>query len=255
MYCQECGKKIDDNAAFCRYCGKSVVNDGISNNVNASGNENKNENYNEKGNEKGNGNGKNSLINLVKKIGIAVIIVLVVIVLKLSAGGTKSEVIDTAESTTMEEIAMPEETVKTSALDDIMGDWLWNRTVFSDAYASTNNYNRPSYLRVEEKGLKTIGYPDTIYYMIGVEDITVEEIDGIKYYSFLAELYSSALSARQKIGISLSLDAETGELICEYNVPQDGFWVKVGTFERIDSIEEDMRKIFSKDYDGPIIIR
>lgn len=254
MYCQECGKKIGDNAAFCRFCGKSVVNDGISNHVTAS----------ENGNESENGDGNKGLINLVKKIEIAVIIVLAVIVLKLSAGGTKSEVIEAAESTAMEEKAMSEETEKASVLDDIIGDWYFNGSVGSDTYAATYSTapsDRESYLRVEAEGLKAIGAtPDTIYYMIGVEDIAIQEEDGIKYYTYSAKMYSyhlrnEGLPPYQKIGIRLYLDEEAGDLICEYNVPEDGFWVKRITFERIDSIEEDMRKIFSKDYDGPIIIR
>ena len=245
MFCRECGKEIDDDAAFCTYCGKSVVNIDISDHAVVSEGENKNAVF----------------INHVKKVGIAVIIILFVIVLILTARGTKNEVSDTAESSVMEEveeeIAMPEEAAKTSVLDDIIGDWHWCLTAGSDTYASTYNYpSSPSYLRVEDEGLKTIGaMPDTIFYAIGVEDITIEEIDGLKYYSFLAEMYSGTVArdggpARQKIGISLSLDEETGELICEYNVPQDGFWQKVGAFERISSIEEDM----SRYYNGPINI-
>lgn len=230
MYCQECGKKIDDDAAFCRFCGKSVVNDGISNNVIVSESENKN------------GNGNKSLINLAKKIGIAVIIVLIVIVLKLSSGGSKSEVIDAVESTTMEEIAMPEETAKTSALDDIIGDWAKCAKMYS-------NYNQPYYLRVEGEGVTAISdmsddhYKLKLrkYYAVGVDDITVEEIDGIKYYTYSAEMYSSTAGV-QKIGISLSLNEETGELICEYNTPESGVWEEVIRYEPLDSIEEDMRK-------------
>ena len=244
MYCRECGKEIDDDAAFCTYCGKSVVNIDISDHAVVSEDENKNA----------------VLINRVKKVGIAVIIILLVIVLILTAGGTKNEVNEITELTTMEEgdkeeSAMPEEAATTSALDDIIGDWAWNLTVWSDTYAHTYS-ERTSYLRVEAEGLKTIGsQPSTIYYAIGVDDITIEEIDGIKYYTYSAEMYSTylrqqGLPGRQKIEIRLYMDEETGELICEYNVPEDGFWQKKGTFERISSIEEDM----SRYYNGPINI-
>lgn len=41
MFCRECGKEIDDNAAFCIYCGKPTANTGVSNNVILNGNEDK----------------------------------------------------------------------------------------------------------------------------------------------------------------------------------------------------------------------
>ena len=231
MYCRECGKEIDDNAAFCTYCGKSVVNIDISDHAVVSEDENKNA----------------VLIKRVKKVGIAVIIILLAIVLILTAGGTKNEVNDITESTTMEEgdkeeSAMPEEAATTSALDDIIGDWAQCVSMYS-------NYEEPYYLRVEAEGITAISnisadfYKLKLrkYYAVGVDDITIEEIDGIKYYTYSAEMYSATIG-RQQIGISLSLNEETGELKCEYYTPDREFWEELIRYEPINSIEEDMRK-------------
>ena len=33
MFCESCGKTIDDTAKFCRHCGANVENEAVENNV------------------------------------------------------------------------------------------------------------------------------------------------------------------------------------------------------------------------------
>lgn len=224
MYCQKCGKEIDDEAAFCIYCGKPTADVDASHHEISDENETKNE----------------KSLNNIKKMGIAVIIVLVVIVVRLAAGGTRDKETDTAASVT------GEETAKASVLNDIMGDWRRYVNTGSDTYANT--YERPYYLRVEAEGISAIANMREgkliKYYMVGCDDITVQEENGIKYYIYSAEMHSDIVvknggPSRQQIKIRLSLDEETGELICEVNAPEDGFWQKVNSYEPIStSIEE-----------------
>lgn len=249
MFCRECGKEIDDNAAFCIYCGKPTANAGVSNNVILNGNEDK----------------KKKATKKTKIIGIIAIIILVVIVFMLAAGGTTSKVTDTAGGTTSKVADTAGETAdkatgtagrtaETSALNDIIGDWHEWVNIGSPTYAST--FEKPSYLRVEAEGITALTYVvlNRLYYAIGVDDISIQEENGIKYYAYSAELYSSRVAGEsesgiQKIGIRLYLDEVSGWLVCEFNAPGDGFWQRVGAYEPLDiSLEEHDEKVRMRFY-------
>lgn len=219
MYCQECGKKIDDNVEFCTYCGKPTASAGVSNNVIS--NESKDK--------------KEKSLNVAKIAGIVVIAILIVIVIILAAGKIKNKATDTAERTTDEVTDTAESTAKVSVLNDIIGDWDYDLRTGSNTYASS--YESVSYLRVEAEGIKAISAESikTLFYAVGVDDITIQEENGIKYYTYSAEMYSSRVKresgiGRHKIGIRLYLDEVSGWLVCEFNVPDDGFWQRIGAY-------------------------
>lgn len=238
MYCKECGKEIDDNAAFCIYCGKPTANAGAATYVIPDGNEDKR---------------KKSSKNIIW-IGIIVIIILVVLVFMFSAkgnvnnvtdtaAGTANTVTDTAGTTTNKAADTATSTAETSALNDIIGDWGMCLGIDSNTYAS--NFEEVSYFRVEAEGIMAIGGDmGSRFYAIGVDDITIQEENGIKYYTYSAEMYTTLLeqgggSGRQVIGIRLYLDEVSGWLVCELNTLGDGFWQIVDAYKLMDiSIEE-----------------
>ena len=243
MYCKECGKEIDDSAAFCTYCGKPIANAGVSNDVIPNGNEDK----------------RKKPSKNIKMIGIIGIAILVVIVFMIAVGGTANKatdtaagtankVTDTAGTTTNRTDDKTASTAETSPLNDIIGDWedcFWEK---SDTYASY--VEQAGHLRVEAEGIMAIGgMGDTRYYAIGVDDITIQEENGIKYYTYSAEMSTKLLAESggpglQVIGIRLYLDEVSGWLVCELNVPEDGFWQRRVAYKRMDiSIEEYYEKL------------
>ena len=239
MYCKECGKEIADNAAFCIYCGKPTANADVSNNVIPNGNEDKR---------------KKSSKNIIW-IGIIVIVILVVIFFVLAVAGSANKgtgttegaankVTDTGGGTANKVSGKTESTAETSPLNDIIGDWDMCLGIDSNTYAST--FEEVRHFRVEAEGITAITSVDinTLFYAIGVDDITIQEENGIKYYIYSAEMYSPRVaqeseSGRQEIGIRLYLDEISGWLVCELNAPGDGFWQIVDAYKLMDiSIEE-----------------
>lgn len=88
MYCRKCGKEINDTAAFCRYCGEKVENQGS-----PADKEIKEEKYwkNGPGREKSNK-------KKMPQIMLGVVAVIVVIVLVVSVFGKKSGAKNSAEN-------------------------------------------------------------------------------------------------------------------------------------------------------------
>lgn len=226
MYCQKCGKQIDNDVAFCPYCGNPTANAETAGTVSQQTVSTAVPTGSEEAREK--------RMKNVKKIGIVVIALLIIIAIVRSCGGRTEDKEDKTEA---------------SILEDILGDWEIKLQVSGPGSSPMGTYYASDYagwycnLRIEERGITANPESDRQDYKVGVENITVQEENGITYYTYSAKL-SSRMGEAQTIGIRLYFDAEDedcedGRLVCEYNVPEDGFWAEVARYERVDGSAEE----------------
>lgn len=109
MYCKNCGKKINDNAKFCKYCGASVKDKSAPLASNNNKNNLKQENTNEKQN--------NENLKLIAIIAIIIAIAAIVIagvVLSISNDDNDTQVSNTDNSSNIQENSTVEEVSSTS---------------------------------------------------------------------------------------------------------------------------------------------
>ena len=90
MFCEKCGKKLNDNATFCRYCGTKIK---LDNKDNANNNTNVGESA---VNESGSKLERERKVQIALIIGIGVVILIAIIIVVVLMTGSKSK--DTASS-------------------------------------------------------------------------------------------------------------------------------------------------------------
>ncbi len=233
MYCRKCGKEINNDVAFCPYCGEAAATGSASNKPLGE----------KKTIEKT--NASNGTKKTLIFVGTAIIVVLLTIILILVNGGKNKENdnVDTSNVT-------GEKAVEDSILSEIVGEWRQCGRVGGGAHADL--YETPTYLRIESEGLMGIGAAEefdvdtgevegeNVFYQIGTRKINVYEENGVKYYEYSAEIYTGVPgNGKNDISIRLYFNETENILVCEYNVPEDGFWQKHAKYERIDSIQGD----------------
>ena len=231
MYCRKCGKEINNDVVFCPYCGEATTTGSASNKPLGE----------KKTIEKTNvSNGTNKTLIFV---GVAIIVVLLAIILILVNGGKNkgNDNVDTSNVT-------DEKAVEDSILSEIVGEWKQCGKVGGGAYADW--YETPTYLRIVPEGLMGVGAAEAfdvdtgevvgenVFYQIGTRNINVYEENGVKYYEISAEIFTG-IEGKNEIGIRYYYDNTENVLVCDYNVPEDGFWQKHAKYERIDSIQGD----------------